>query len=72
MKVYVCKDHDGYWPIKVTSIVVADNRKEARELIDKELIMRQLKPYKEKEYILNEIDISVSNAYIGAIVHDGY
>lgn len=64
MKIYVIKDHDRHWPVGAASMVIARNKEEAIKLLDKELIKRGLKPYKDKPYNL----IKVSQAKPVAVV----
>lgn len=33
MRVFVCTDHEGFWPVGTASVVIAENEEQARELL---------------------------------------
>ena len=37
MKVFVCNDHEGLWPVPTASIVIAENEGQAFDMLQKEL-----------------------------------
>lgn len=63
-KVFICTDHDGFYPVGVASIIIAANIGQAKRLLNKELIQRGLKPFKEEPYTLQEINLNISEAWI--------
>lgn len=63
LKIYVCTDHDYFYPVGVASIVITHNEQEARNLLDRELIVTGLKPFYDKSYTLKEIEM-VPNAIV--------
>jgi hypothetical protein len=56
VKVYVCDDHDHFWPVGVASVVLADGEDEARKLLDAALVARGLRPHEDKPYTLAPIE----------------
>jgi len=64
MKVFTCTDHDGHWPIGVASVIVAKDKRQARKLLDKELVVRGLLPRAEQEYTLDEVSLDVAQALV--------
>lgn len=42
MKVFVCSDHAGHWPVPTASVIVAPNKKEAKELLKAKLDEKEL------------------------------
>lgn len=34
MNVYICTDFKGIWPVGTAAVIVAENREQARELLD--------------------------------------
>lgn len=46
LKVFVCTDHDGHWPVGVCSVVVAFTEDNAREMLQAALILDGLDPRK--------------------------
>lgn len=57
MKLYICTNHDGVCSLG-QSVIVAKDKTDARELLDKKLIDRGLMPYKDFPYTLIEVDLS--------------
>lgn len=37
MRVFVCKDHEGLWPVPTASVVVAENEEQAFRMLREEL-----------------------------------
>lgn len=64
MKVYICINHDGHYPVGVASVVVADNLTEAKALLDAALKEQGLKPYAESAYTLVRLDTDRPQAII--------
>lgn len=62
MKVYVCTDHEGFWPVGVASIVVANDGVEATELLYTALRARGLT--QDIPFTLCEVDTSTPKAEI--------
>ena len=63
-KLFVCTDHDGHYPVGVASIVLADNKDEARELLDMALSDEFLKQYDRHTYTLREVSLKDYGAHI--------
>lgn len=55
LKIYVCTDHDGFYPVGVASVVIAEDEPDARRLLNKELTDKGLRPWAEKDYTLQEV-----------------
>ena len=68
MRLYVCTDHAGFWPVGTASLVVARDEDEARVLLDGALLARKLSPSAEHPYTLREIPLDAPAAHI---LHDG-
>lgn len=68
MKVYTCRNHNGYWPVPTASVVVAPNEVIARILLDAELMARGLKTSVDYSYTLVELDTGKLKA---TILQDG-
>ena len=68
MKLFICLNHDGYYPVGISSIIVAKNKKIAIQLLDRKLIENGLKPYKDHKYTLQELDLKHAKA---TILHNG-
>ena len=62
MKVFVCTDHDGHWPVGVASVIVAPNEEAARALLRVALKERWLNG--DQPFTLKEIDTLNRKAYI--------
>ena len=69
MNVWTCTDHDGFWPVGVASVVVAETEREARAALDKALRARGLKDWKGYNYTLQRLD--VGTVPVAAILNDG-
>lgn len=63
MKVYTCVDHEGMW-VGVASIVVAEDEKHAKRLLNKELKTYNLKSWKEHPYHLVLVNTDESKAVV--------
>ena len=61
MKVYTCIDHNTHYPVGGASIVIAEDKKRAKQLLNKELKEHGLEP---NDYSLQEIDISIAHAIV--------
>ena len=66
MRVFVCTDHDGYYPVGVASVVVAVDEGEARSLLLAELTERGLRG--NGTFTLREINATAPRAFV---LHDG-
>lgn len=64
LRVYVCTDHDGHWPVGVASVVVAADEVQARDLLDAELRKERLEPHDREPYTLCAIDLEQPSAHI--------
>ena len=66
MKLFTCTDHDGFWPVGVASVIIAPNKKRAQELLDAELLERNLMTFAQQEepYELIEVPLNKSKAII--------
>lgn len=64
MKVYTCTDHVYHWPVGVASVVVADNRHQAKELLIKALKEQGGLEQGTEPFTLQELDISTPNALV--------
>lgn len=67
-KVFICQDHDSFYPTGVASVIIAANIGQAKRLLNNELIRIGLKPFNKKPYTLQELNLSKSEAYI---INDG-
>lgn len=65
MRVYVCTDHDGHYPVGVASVVVAHTEEEARQLLVSELENHGLRG---KGFTLRCIQTESPQAFV---LHDG-
>ncbi len=64
MKVFTVTNFVGHWPIGVAAVVVADDRKKARKLLDAALDKKNLMVKQEKKYDLDELDICSPQALV--------
>lgn len=62
MKLFVCTDHAGHWPVGVASVIVAQSKKEAKKLLSQALFEVGLSS--KEEFTLIEIDLTHSGAFI--------
>jgi hypothetical protein len=62
VKVFVCTDHDGHWPVGTASVVVAPDEKQARVILRQALRDRWLDD--EKPFTLREIDTHEKRAHV--------
>ena len=61
MKLFTCTDHEGMYPVPTASLVIADSKLEAYDLMYKELHKRNLHNV---GFTLQEVDIKVKKAII--------
>lgn len=61
MKVYVCSDHVGFWPVPTASVVVAKNHRQAHSLLATALKKWGLP---DEAFTLQEISLSEPGATI--------
>ena len=64
LKVYTVSDHDSHIPWGAGSVVVARNRDQAREILDKELVRQSLAPYDDRPYTLIEMPLDLPFARV--------
>jgi hypothetical protein len=64
LQIYVCTDHDGFYPVPRASVVVARDEAHARELLDAELVRRGLRPMADRPYTLRRLDTQTAHALI--------
>lgn len=57
MKLFVCTDHDGHYPVGVASVIVAVSECSAREILDCELRRHCLATSDVSPYTLAEIPL---------------
>lgn len=62
MNVYTCVDHDGHWPVGVSSVVVADTEEDARALLTTALTEHGLDG--RKPFTLRRINTDDPRAFI--------
>jgi len=62
MNVYVCTDHDAFWPVGACSIVVAESEFHAGELLHVALKTHGLNP--DKGFTLRKLNVETSQAFI--------
>lgn len=53
MKLFVCNDHGGHWPVPTASVVLAKDEDEAKAILSKELERRGLRS---SDFTLVELD----------------
>lgn len=64
MRLFVVTDHDSYWPVGSASVIVAENEKQAHNLMDAALVADGLKPWLDDPYTLVEISLDKPQAKI--------
>jgi hypothetical protein len=62
MKVFVCTDHAGHYPVGVCSVVIANDEQEARELLTAELKSHGLST--EEPFTLRWINSEAPRAFV--------
>lgn len=62
MNVYTCTDHDGHYPVGVSSLIVAENEAEARRLLIQELAEHGLK--QTTPFTLRLMNVSAPRAFV--------
>lgn len=67
-KIYVCLDHDTMYPLAPCSLIVANDLKHARKLLDNKLSEAGFKTFAYKQYTLNEVN---QDQDIAMILNDG-
>lgn len=63
-RVYICTDFRGVWPNGVSAVVVAPDKKQARELLDQQIRSSGLYEEGGDLFTLVELDTSKSQALI--------
>lgn len=61
MRVWICSDFEGFWPVGTASIVMAESSEQARALLQAALKERGLP---ESEFTLIEVDLTTPHAII--------
>lgn len=61
-RLWICTDHDAFWPVGSASIVMANDEAEARKYLDQALREGGLDP--SKGYTLLELNISMPFARV--------
>lgn len=56
MKVFTCNDHEGYWPVPTASVIIAENEKEARDMLHEQLLEKGLN---KEDFTLVEVNTSI-------------
>jgi len=67
-RIYSCTDFRGYWPVGVSSVIVASDKKEAKKMLDFSLREAGIPLEGDGDYTLNEIDIQKKSV---VILNDG-
>lgn len=65
MKVFICTDHDGHWPVGCASIVVAKDKEQATMLLRAALVGDGLSP---DNFTLQEVP---TDTLFVKILHNG-
>lgn len=58
LKLFVCTDHAGYWPVGTASVVLAQDEAAARSLLDDALANRNLATSEAVPYTLHEVSMT--------------
>lgn len=66
MKVFICIDHETFWPVGGVSVVVAHDEARAREILGQALRDKNL--YAQKPFTLQELDTKYEHA---EVLNDG-
>lgn len=67
-RVYSCTDFRGYWPVGVSSVIVATDKKEAKRMLNAKLREAGIPMEGDGNYTLTEIDIQAKGV---VILNDG-
>ncbi|SEP57090.1 hypothetical protein SAMN05216232_0193 [Virgibacillus subterraneus] len=62
MKVFVCNDHEGWWPVGSASVVIAENEQQAFYMLQEKL--KTDYGINDSEFTLKEVDISQSQTIV--------
>lgn len=68
MRIFVCTDHDGHYPVGVASVIAAEHMHDAKKLLDDELKKAGLRDFSQSQYTFKEINTMEANA---VILNDG-
>lgn len=68
MKLFVCTNYDGFYPVGVASVVVAEDEEHALLLLDSVLVEAGLQPSHHTPYRLEEVS---TDRPIAIILNDG-
>lgn len=68
---FICKDHWSQWPIPPVSIVISENEKNAKYLLNQELQIRGMKTNQELPFSFENYDLSKSFAMIISLGQPG-
>lgn len=64
LKIFTCVDHDAIMPTGVASIIIAYDKEQAKNLLDKELHNKGLSTYEQQPYTLQDLEIGEPYAVI--------
>ena len=68
LKLFTCLDHDTHWPIGGASIIIAEDKRQARRLLDEALDQKDLKTFQQDPYTLKQVRMDKA---IAIILRDG-
>lgn len=71
-RVYFCTDFRGDWPVEVSSVIVAADKREAKRLLDQRLKELDIPLEGDGNYTFTEIDTQIKGATIIEDGKDGY
>lgn len=64
MKVFTCTNFEGFYPVGTSAIIVAVDKKQAREFLLKALPKDLRGKNSSKELVFNEVDLVTTNCVI--------
>lgn len=64
LNVYVCTDHDNFWPVGCASVIFAETMGQAQRLLDAALVEKGLKPHAESGYTLELLSMGEPKAVV--------
>lgn len=63
LKLFTCLDHDSVW-IGGASIIIAEDKRQARRLLDEALDQQNLKVFQQDPYTLKQVRMNKAKAII--------
>lgn len=63
MNIYTCNTFKGHWPVGTSAVVIADDEKEARQLLSDELVKDGLEPLAKLDELI-KLDLTSKKAII--------